>query len=145
MMPLVDYSSSEEDEIQHQCEENKIKLPNMIRNIQFGRPTIEELSAAASSHDGRVRSFAHERGNWATYLYIDCKFAENDTINALQNRLNQYAANKLNLSFRQFDAVHISLTRTLVLRHHWIELFVKAINSSLVDIRKYIYKLMTFY
>lgn len=28
-----------------------------------------------SEHEGRLRSFAHERGNWATYVYIPCKLA----------------------------------------------------------------------
>lgn len=26
-----------------------------------------------SLHDGRVRSFKHERGNWATYVYLPCE------------------------------------------------------------------------
>lgn len=26
-----------------------------------------------TDHEGRLRSFAHERGNWATYVYIPCK------------------------------------------------------------------------
>ena len=25
-------------------------------------------------HEGRVRSFAHVRGNWATYVYIPCEY-----------------------------------------------------------------------
>lgn len=24
-------------------------------------------------HDGRIRSFPHERGNWSTYVYIPCR------------------------------------------------------------------------
>lgn len=26
-----------------------------------------------SLHGGRIRSFKHERGNWATYVYIPCE------------------------------------------------------------------------
>lgn len=26
-----------------------------------------------SLHGGRIRSFKHERGNWATYVYLPCK------------------------------------------------------------------------
>lgn len=26
-----------------------------------------------SSHQGRSRLFEHERGNWATYIYIPCE------------------------------------------------------------------------
>jgi hypothetical protein len=27
-----------------------------------------------AEHDGRIRSFPHERGNWATYVYIPCGY-----------------------------------------------------------------------
>lgn len=27
-----------------------------------------------TSHQGRVRLFEHERGNWATYIYVPCEF-----------------------------------------------------------------------
>lgn len=26
-----------------------------------------------SEHQGRIRSFKHERGNWATFVYVPCK------------------------------------------------------------------------
>ncbi|EFN74479.1 UPF0406 protein CG16790, partial [Camponotus floridanus] len=34
----------------------------------------EEVIDNPSDHDGRIRSFKHERGNWATLVYIDCKY-----------------------------------------------------------------------
>lgn len=36
-----------------------------------------EVMDESSLHDGRIRSFPHERGNWATYVYIPCMFAIN--------------------------------------------------------------------
>lgn len=39
-----------------------------------GVPHHEEVYDDPSQHDGRVRSFKHERGNWATLIYINCKY-----------------------------------------------------------------------
>ena len=33
----------------------------------------EEIVDDPSQHNGRIRSFKHERGNWSTLVYIDCK------------------------------------------------------------------------
>lgn len=40
------------------------KLPNPFK----AEKKIEQ--EAAAKHNGRVRSFPHERGIWATYVYI---------------------------------------------------------------------------
>lgn len=29
-----------------------------------------------SLHEGRIRSFPHERGNWASMVFIPCKYFE---------------------------------------------------------------------
>lgn len=34
----------------------------------------EEIEDDPTLHDGRIRSFKHERGNWATLVYILCKY-----------------------------------------------------------------------
>lgn len=46
------------------------KLPN-----PFEKPnkSDENEQNNASEHNGRIRLFPHERGNWATYVYIHCK------------------------------------------------------------------------
>lgn len=34
---------------------------------------LDSQTEDSSLHGGRVRSFKHERGNWATYVYLPCK------------------------------------------------------------------------
>lgn len=55
----------------------RILLPNTIKHLHFGGNAANEAASdtclVADPHNGRIRSFAHERGNWATYAYIDCK------------------------------------------------------------------------
>lgn len=47
----------------------RLPLPSIItRSSSDGEVHIDD----PNEHDGRTRSFPHERGNWATYLYIPC-------------------------------------------------------------------------
>lgn len=34
---------------------------------------VDTQTEDSSLHGGRIRSFKHERGNWATYVYVPCK------------------------------------------------------------------------
>lgn len=45
----------------------------MIRDLKFGQQKLPDYVENNEEHEGKVRSFAHERGNWATYVYINCK------------------------------------------------------------------------
>lgn len=133
------------------------KLPN-----PFGRPNEADTGIGDDSleHDGRTRNFPHERGNWATYVYIQCKFKlyaiqknnqftinmssfvqgpSIDLIIELQNELINVinSTNALeSIKFHAIEDFHISLTRTVVLRHHWIDEFVRSIESTLKTAHK---------
>lgn len=44
-----------------------------------GDPDPEEaVSDDSSRHGGRVRGFPHERGNWATHVYLPCRYRDRD-------------------------------------------------------------------
>lgn len=45
------------------------KLPN-----PFGKPSIDKEEDNKDEHNGKTRNFPHERGNWATYVYVQCKW-----------------------------------------------------------------------
>lgn len=62
-----------------------------------------------------------------------------DFITELQNELINIIKNTNILEPIQFHAIddcHISLTRTVVLRHHWIDEFVRSIEISLKTAHK---------
>lgn len=106
-------------------------------------------------HDGRIRSFPHERGNWATSLYVSsmCKIplfsfyisygnhaslilpffvVQNvEPMKTLCSKLLPYVQ-----SIGEFHCCsdfHVSFSKTVVLRHHWIQLFVEGVRE---DIKK---------
>uniref|UniRef100_UPI00358EF3FB U6 snRNA phosphodiesterase 1 isoform X1 n=2 Tax=Myxine glutinosa TaxID=7769 RepID=UPI00358EF3FB len=78
-------------------------------------------------HEGRVRSFAHERGNWATHVHLSC--AGGEDLNEFVDRLLDVTATLGHFS-RQ-DGFHVSLSHTVVLRHHWIAPFVESLRELL--------------
>jgi len=51
----------------------RLALPASILSWK-GVAYNEEVIDNPLDHDGRIRSFKHERGNWATLIYINCKY-----------------------------------------------------------------------
>lgn len=49
---------------------------------------------------------------------------------------SQLAAVLPSVPLRPTDDFHISLTRTVVLRHHWIELFVQSVKDRLFSVKR---------
>ncbi len=72
-MALVGYSSSE-DELEKEDEENE-PLPSFTCDFigDEKRFASESRNAANIENDGRVRSFAHKHGNWATSVFVPGK------------------------------------------------------------------------
>lgn len=70
-MSLVNYSSSSSETEDSELEQ--MLLPKEIKQLN-GINNDNPLEDSTNQHDGRIRSFPHERGNWATFVSIPCKF-----------------------------------------------------------------------
>ncbi|XP_055948060.1 U6 snRNA phosphodiesterase 1-like isoform X2 [Argiope bruennichi] len=88
----------------------------------------EEAVEDSSKHGGKIRSFPHERGVWATYVYIEYN-PESAFYEMIEN-LRQTASSH-NIEMQVPEDFHISLTRTLKLRHHWIVPFIDSLKAKL--------------
>ncbi|KAJ8664787.1 hypothetical protein QAD02_006449 [Eretmocerus hayati] len=130
---IRDYSSDSDDDcektdvkngvaITHKSEKVKLPLPQSIMMLK-GVTHHEEVFDDPTEHSGRVRSFKHERGNWASLVYIDYTPCE-DMLLWLQN-----ATAHVGETGNLFEEFHISLTRTLVLKYHWIDSFAEAVRN----------------
>lgn len=135
----------------------RLLLPNKIKNINFGRTDSEPNEPTRENnnkHNGKTRTFPHERGNWATYVYIRCKYSRNiiiffylnisyftgletESMQFLQQHIIDFFQNYEQIQFHPIDNLHLSLTRTIVLKHHWIGAFVESIKEILVNIKKF--------
>ncbi|KAJ3596722.1 hypothetical protein NHX12_003126 [Muraenolepis orangiensis] len=88
-----------------------------------------------SLHDGRVRSFRHERGNWATYVYFPYP-PDEDFTELLEGLLEAAGAHGLLLTPQK--EFHLTVSQTVVLRHHWIQPFVRSLRASMTTCKRFV-------
>lgn len=125
MKNLVSYSSSEEEE---EPKPKKVKLPLTLK-IEEG-PEEDD----PSEHGGRQRAIKHERGIWATYIYIPFSEENQEVLQKIQRKFKSLFSNK---ELREILEPHISLTKLLILRHHWIQQFTEEIRGKISEVKKF--------
>ncbi|OWK15776.1 USB1 [Cervus elaphus hippelaphus] len=88
----------------------------------------------SAKHGGRVRTFPHERGNWATHVYVPYEAGEEflDLLDALLCRAQTYVPRLVRM-----EAFHLSLSQSVVLRHHWILPFVQALKDRVASFQRF--------
>uniref|UniRef100_A0A2K6G4S7 U6 snRNA phosphodiesterase n=1 Tax=Propithecus coquereli TaxID=379532 RepID=A0A2K6G4S7_PROCO len=146
--PLVGYSSSgSEDESeagvqtrpgsgdcrrgQSPLPSQRFPVPDSVLNMFPG--TEEEPEDDSTKHGGRVRTFPHERGNWATHVYIPYEAKEEflDLLDVLLPHAQTYVPRLVRM-----EAFHLSLSQSVVLRHHWILPFVQALKERMASFQR---------
>lgn len=150
---LVVYSSSSEEEdsstSQRDCEEDacpvkkkskvespkitKLPLPHSVLNMF--QDDLDRHTEDSSLHSGRIRSFKHERGNWATYVYLPYNPVEEFT-DILEKLVSISKSRGIDLMPQ--EEFHLSLSQTVVLRHHWIQPFTQSLKAGLAHCRRFI-------
>ncbi|XP_075693194.1 U6 snRNA phosphodiesterase 1 [Rhinoderma darwinii] len=100
----------------------------------FPDPDIQHLDDV-SKHGGRVRSFRHERGHWASYVYA--VFHPREEFREMLEEL-QSAARKHGVTLTKMEEFHISLSQTVILRHHWINPFVQSLKDRLCFVSRFL-------
>ncbi|XP_017057644.1 U6 snRNA phosphodiesterase [Drosophila ficusphila] len=142
-MALVDYggSSSSASEDEESAENTQAPTLSILK-----RPALPTAAALLgpkkqkpdefeddviddpSLHGGRIRSFKHERGNWATYVYVPAD-ACSDQLEEFQAEAISHLA--LELELQANDSLHLSLSRTVVLQYHQIDEFSRSLQQAL--------------
>ncbi|XP_028814508.1 U6 snRNA phosphodiesterase 1 isoform X2 [Denticeps clupeoides] len=124
--------SSEED---HRVQKKKrsligdperLPLPDTV--LEMFRDVEDQCHEDRSQHGGRIRSFQHERGNWASYVYLP--YIPDDSFPELLEQLVE-ATRSGGINLTQVEDFHLSLSQTVVLRHHWIQPFIQSLRTSL--------------
>lgn len=109
---------------------NRLPTPNI--NCKHLVEAEERPSEENSRNDGKVRSFAHERGNWATYVFVP--FDPDLGMTTLLSKLTQTAS----VDLKQIDHFHISLSKTVILRHHWIDSLIDDVRNKIAIIKSFV-------
>ena len=111
----------------------RIKLPSAADLLCLSGPP-DALVDKPELHGGRTRSFAHERGNWASYCYF--KVTTGKLIEDLQIAIQKCCQDEdISVQLECIDEVHLSLTKTFVLQHHWIGEFTKTVQQGLSRVK----------
>lgn len=109
-----------------------IPLPSTVLTM-FDKTAEQEALDQAALHGGRVRSFKHEANNWASYVYID--MSDLDELDEVRNFLLGQ------LELEPTEDTHISLSRTVSLRHHWIDPVVQGVSHGFKQVDRFTVKL----
>ncbi|TSQ92627.1 U6 snRNA phosphodiesterase [Bagarius yarrelli] len=111
------------------------RLPLPASVMEMFRDSEEPQIDDSFQHGGRIRSFQHERGNWASYVYLQYK--PEDVFLDMLDEL-RVCAEAHGITLTPAEEFHISLSQTVVLRHHWIQPFVQSLRSALATCRGFV-------
>ncbi|XP_026544784.1 U6 snRNA phosphodiesterase isoform X3 [Notechis scutatus] len=114
-----------------------LPLPDSVRGMFRDQEEKERVEDDCSKHEGRLRTFPHERGNWATHVYMPCKAGE-DFLDLLQLLL--ICGRTYVPQLKGQEEFHISLSQGVVLRHHWINSFVQSLKGRLASCHRFIFR-----
>ncbi|KAL3275219.1 hypothetical protein HHI36_019988 [Cryptolaemus montrouzieri] len=106
----------------------RLPVPDCLSKVE-----ISSWEDKPSEHQGRVRSFQHERGNWATFIYIPYQshYQFNHIIDWIIDFVPEVSLNKV-------EDFHISLTRTVILKYHWIFPFMNTVKENTCNYSRFI-------
>ncbi|KAM4833979.1 U6 snRNA phosphodiesterase 1 isoform 2-T2 [Thomomys bottae] len=112
----------------------RFPVPESVLNMF---PSTEEGPEDDSTkHGGRIRTFPHERGNWATHVYIPYEAREEflDLLDVLLPHAQTYEPRLVRM-----EEFHLSLSQSVVLRHHWILPFVQTLKDHMAAFQKFFF------
>ncbi|CAG7652982.1 unnamed protein product [Allacma fusca] len=117
----------------------RLEVPPEIA-LMFNQETDDDgkVEESSENHEGRTRSFAHVRGNWASFVYIPFSGSSGDfgTIVFMQD-LVKSVVNSKEAGFHLNTDIHMSLSKTIPFRHHWLEPFKVELRKRLVNVESF--------
>uniref|UniRef100_A0A182SKR8 U6 snRNA phosphodiesterase n=1 Tax=Anopheles maculatus TaxID=74869 RepID=A0A182SKR8_9DIPT len=121
--------------IDQQISTKNAKLPSPKLQLNDSTKDTEIVEQDSSKHQGRTRSFPHERGIWASYVFID--YSDSDGWIEMQDECKTVLNSATALDFIPIDQMHLSLTKTFTIRHHNITPFVENLREQLNGHRRF--------
>lgn len=112
---------------------SRLPLPDSLLGM-FPEDDVDSETEGSSRHGGRIRTFKHERGNWATLVYFSYA-PEEEFLELLEEMLAVAASHGVSLT--RAEDFHLSLSQTVVLRHHWIQPFMQSLRTDLKHCRRF--------
>ncbi|XP_026167389.1 U6 snRNA phosphodiesterase 1 [Mastacembelus armatus] len=118
---------------EEQVTKTRLPIPGCL--LAMFPDDVDTHTEDSSLHSGRIRSFKHERGNWATYVYLP--YNPDEEFRELLEELLA-AAGACDVVLTPQEEFHLSLSQTVVLRHHWIQPFTQSLRAGLAHCRRFV-------
>lgn len=113
-------------------------MPTKLPARRFTARIHAEPEEDPSQHDGRIRAFSHFPGNWAMHVFIPFKTTVHfeSLVTSLVESLSTTASSDVHIM--HCNELHVSVSRTVPIRHYWIEPIVQQLRSSLSTIPRFV-------
>lgn len=117
-----------------QGERKVLPLPKEVLNMFREDPISEDESA---KHHGRIRTFSHFPGNWAMHVFIP--FTTNSYFESLVVSVVESLAAIISgeVHLTPCNELHVSVSRTVPVRHYWIEPIVQQLKNGLSTVQSF--------
>lgn len=133
----IEYGSNSEDSDTDTIDHGTNKRPKLPT------PDLSKVAVVPSDthfddpqlHGGRLRSFPHVRGNWATFVYVNYHHHTEAVFNLLK-KIEEVVLTKVDTCHR-CDDLHISLSKTFVLKYHLISTFSSSLQKVLSTVESF--------
>ncbi|XP_051830525.1 U6 snRNA phosphodiesterase 1 isoform X2 [Antechinus flavipes] len=112
----------------------RLPLPDSVLNMF--PDSEDELVDDVEKHGGRIRTFPHERGIWATHVWVPYE-AKEDFFDLLDILMTQ--AQKVLPRLVKMEEFHISLSQSVVLRYHWITPFMQSLKGHMAPFYRFLF------
>eukprot|EP00002_Diphylleia_rotans_P024360 TRINITY_DN4806_c0_g3_i1.p1 TRINITY_DN4806_c0_g3~~TRINITY_DN4806_c0_g3_i1.p1 ORF type:complete len:250 (-),score=39.03 TRINITY_DN4806_c0_g3_i1:23-772(-) len=138
------------------CESEKERNDGPTKKIALPPPPLDFLGSSAArslqkkpeddptKHNGRQRQFEHVEGNFATFVYIPVHYGSEleEAIQSIIQETNEDLL--LNPRTKDFvvtplkpDEIHVSLSRTVPIRHHFIKPLKELTTKHIEPFKKF--------
>lgn len=117
---------------EEQVPKSRLPVPSCL--LTMFPDDVDPQTEDSSLHGGRIRSFKHERGNWATYVYVPYHPVEefDEFLDELLSVVKTHG-----VALTPQEEFHISLSQTVVLKHHWIQPFTQSLKAGLAHCSRF--------
>lgn len=127
------YPAKKKPKVEERLPEKRLPVPGCL--LKMFPEDVNPQTDDSSLHGGRIRSFKHERGNWASYVYF-AYHPEEEFTELMEDLLAAAAAGDVVLT--PHEEFHLSLSQTVVLRHHWIHPITQKLKSGLANCKRFV-------
>uniref|UniRef100_T1IPN4 U6 snRNA phosphodiesterase 1 n=1 Tax=Strigamia maritima TaxID=126957 RepID=T1IPN4_STRMM len=96
---------------------------------------VENHEDDPTQHRGKIRTFKHEAGNWASFVYVS--YEPKDSFCTLVKSILKICSTN-DVILEKVEDLHLSVSKTVVIRHHWIKSLTTELQKKFTHFNKFL-------